>query len=81
MKGTRQAAPHPSEAPPVEVTTVSSDAPPSTRDADERHALIERAAYLIAESRGFAPGEELNDWLAAEAEVDRQLLHVAARPE
>jgi len=81
MKGTRQAAPHPSEAPPVEVAAVSGDAPPSAPDPDERHALVERTAYYFAEKRGFAPGEELDDWLAAEAEVDRQLLQVAARPE
>jgi hypothetical protein len=27
------------------------------------------AAYFIAEKRGFEPGHELDDWLAAEAEV------------
>ena len=39
--------------------------------AAERHNLIAEAAYLIAERRGFAPGHELSDWLAAEREVDR----------
>lgn len=38
----------------------------------ERHRLIAETAYLIAERRGFAPGHELSDWLAAEHEVDRQ---------
>jgi hypothetical protein len=28
--------------------------------------LIEREAYLRAERRGFEPGHELEDWLAAE---------------
>ena len=37
----------------------------------ERHQLIAEAAYLIAKRRGFSPGEELSDWLAAEEEVDR----------
>ena len=32
--------------------------------------MIERAAYLIAEGRAFAPGHELSDWLVAEAEVE-----------
>ena len=39
----------------------------------QRHALIATAAYYLAERRGFAPGCELEDWLAAEAEVDAQL--------
>lgn len=47
--------------------------------ANRRRAMIELAAYLRAEQRGFAPGRELDDWLAAEAEVDRQLLEAAAK--
>jgi hypothetical protein len=35
-----------------------------------RHAMIAEKAYLRAERRGFAPGHETEDWLAAEAEVD-----------
>jgi hypothetical protein len=30
---------------------------------------VAEAAYFIAEKRGFGPGHELEDWLAAEAEV------------
>lgn len=30
------------------------------------HDQVAQAAYLIAEARGFAPGAELDDWLAAE---------------
>jgi hypothetical protein len=33
------------------------------------HAQIAERAYLRAQLRGFAPGQELDDWLAAEAEV------------
>lgn len=40
-------------------------------DAGKRHKLISEAAYFIAERRGFAPGHELSDWLAAEREVNR----------
>ena len=36
--------------------------------SDDRHKWIAEAAYFIAERRGFAPGHELSDWLAAEAE-------------
>jgi hypothetical protein len=42
--------------------------------ADQRRrTLIARAAYFRARRRGFAPGHALDDWLAAEAEVDQQL--------
>jgi hypothetical protein len=41
--------------------------------AEERRLLIAQAAYFRAEKRGFAPGGELQDWLAAEAEIDGQL--------
>lgn len=36
----------------------------------ERQQLIAEAAYYIAESRGFSPGNELEDWLQAEQGVD-----------
>jgi hypothetical protein len=32
--------------------------------------MIRRAAYLRSLNRGFQPGNELEDWLAAEREVD-----------
>ena len=35
---------------------------------------IRRLAYLMAERRGFEPGHESDDWLAAEQEV-RQRYH------
>ncbi|HLZ96738.1 MAG TPA: DUF2934 domain-containing protein [Steroidobacteraceae bacterium] len=34
--------------------------------------MIAEAAYFRAEKRGFRAGHELEDWLAAEADVDRQ---------
>jgi hypothetical protein len=43
------------------------------RQPEERHASIARAAYFRSQNRGFQPGFELEDWLAAEAEVDRRL--------
>jgi hypothetical protein len=36
----------------------------------DREARIAEAAYWRAERRGFAAGQELEDWLAAEKEVD-----------
>ena len=44
-----------------------------TVSEDARRAMIAQAAYLRAERRGFAPGGELEDWMAAEAEVDALL--------
>lgn len=38
----------------------------------DRHAAIAEAAYLRSKNRGFAPGHELDDWLAAEAEIDER---------
>jgi hypothetical protein len=46
-------------------------------DPGQRTALISKAAYFRAQRRGFAPGHEMEDWLAAEAEVDSQLLRGA----
>jgi len=40
---------------------------------DVRRAMIAEAAYLRAERRGFAPGNEREDWIAAELEVDALL--------
>jgi hypothetical protein len=40
---------------------------------NERHHLISTAAYYLAERRGFIPGLELQDWLKAEAEIDKNL--------
>jgi hypothetical protein len=41
----------------------------ATEGDEERQRLIREAAYRRAEQRGFAPGEELDDWLAAEREI------------
>jgi hypothetical protein len=47
--------------------------PPTKPVGDERLSMIARAAYYRAERRNFEPGHELEDWLAAESEVDRRL--------
>ena len=39
--------------------------------AQERQSLIAEKAYFRALQRGFRSGHELEDWLAAEAEVDQ----------
>lgn len=40
--------------------------------AEERQRMIATAAYLRAERRDFESGHEFEDWLEAEAEIDRQ---------
>jgi hypothetical protein len=54
--------------------------PGATRfvDPEQRAALIAEAAFFRAEKRGFAPGHEVEDWLAAEAEVDTKLMAALA---
>jgi hypothetical protein len=41
--------------------------------AAEFTLVIAERAYIKAERRGFAPGHELEDWLAAEREVNALL--------
>jgi len=49
-------------------------------DPERRDWLIAEAAYFRAEKRGFAPGHETEDWLAAEAEVDARLMKSDSAP-
>jgi len=51
---------------------------PNFVDPQQRAALIARAAYFRALNRAFEPGSEVTDWLAAEAEVDAELLRGTA---
>ena len=60
----------------VAVVGASEDADvaqPTAPDAEAQVAdhqiKIAMAAYFIAEKRGFEPGHELEDWVAAEAET------------
>lgn len=41
--------------------------------SEERTRLVAEAAYFKAAQRGFAGGGELEDWIAAEAEIDALL--------
>jgi Protein of unknown function (DUF2934) len=53
--------------------TAQKPAAPVVISEDVRRGMIAEAAYLRAERRGFAPGGEREDWMAAEAEVDALL--------
>lgn len=52
------------------------NAAPGRLDPAERRRLVAEAAYYRAQHRDFAPGHELDDWLDAEAEIER---HAPAR--
>ena len=45
-------------------------APAAEPGEAQRKTMIAEAAYYRAERRGFAPGMALEDWLAAEQEID-----------
>ena len=61
-------------AEPAKPAAPAAGAPPRIMVTEEaRRAMIAEAAYLRAERRGFASGNEEEDWLAAEAEVDALL--------
>lgn len=52
----------------------SPDATPGkTVTPEERWRMVAEAAYLRAEKRGFSGGNPTDDWLAAEAEIDKIL--------
>lgn len=42
-------------------------------EPERRQAMIADAAYYYAEQRGFASSHELDDWLAAERQIDQAL--------
>lgn len=69
-KGVPKAAPAPRAR---KATDGAKASKPGAVPAEQRRNYIEMAAYYIAERRGFAPGNPLEDWVQAEAEIDRLL--------
>lgn len=63
---TRQASPKAAAA----KVPGASAAKPKSVAPEQRRNYIEMAAYYIAERRAFAPGNLLDDWVQAEAEID-----------
>lgn len=47
-----------------------SDSPSADSDCP-REQMIAEAAYFRAQQRGFIPGNEMFDWLQAEADIER----------
>ena len=58
---------------PTEVTATRLERREIPSFSETREARIAEAAYWRAERRGFVAGQELDDWLAAEREVDEDL--------
>lgn len=50
----------------------TTEAPSGNYDCP-REQMIAEAAYYRAERRGFVPGNEMSDWLEAEADVEHVL--------
>jgi len=48
----------------------SAVAPAASVESQNREQMIAEAAYFRAEQRNFEFGRELDDWLAAELEID-----------
>jgi hypothetical protein len=42
-------------------------------EPESRDAMIAEAAYFRSAHRGFEPGHEVDDWLAAESDIDAAL--------
>lgn len=72
-KTTPKAAPKVAPKPRAKKAGGAAPGKPSTVPAEQRRNYVEMAAYYIAERRGFAPGNPLEDWVQAEAEIDRLL--------
>lgn len=51
---------------------------PMAPDAEQRHRMIQVAAYYLAEQRGFAPGHAEHDWIRAEHEIERMIERLRA---
>lgn len=48
--------------------------------AAERSRMIAEAAYYRAQNRGFDNGDSVDDWIAAEREIDARLLSPPEAP-
>lgn len=72
-KAAPKAAPKSATKPRAKKPRGAAPRQPSIVPAEQRRNYIEMAAYYIAERRGFAPGNPLEDWVQAEAEIDQLL--------
>jgi hypothetical protein len=68
------AAKEPAKAKVAKPSARAKTAAPTAPAVDDRQRRVEMAAYFRAERRGFEPGRELEDWFAAEAEIEAQIV-------
>jgi Protein of unknown function (DUF2934) len=68
----KRAAPKSPDFTPAEVKAQPAATP---RDENERRTMIAVAAYFRAAARGFAPGDPVQDWIMAEAEIAKKFSH------
>jgi hypothetical protein len=73
----REAQPTPAPTPVATGTANSVERAPAFITPERRYALIAEAAYLRALQRHFEPGHEVEDWLAAEADINGLLTGTA----
>lgn len=60
--------------------TAKKPAAPKKLAAEKRRYYVEVAAFYIAERRGFHGGSQLEDWVQAEAEINRLLQEGVLKP-
>ena len=65
-----RAGKHAAAQPPVNSIVTRSSAYLEPLD---REAMVAESAYFRSAHRGFEPGHEVDDWLAAESEIDAAL--------
>lgn len=63
---------------PAAVKTAAAKKSPAKKKSssvtvEHRNHMIATAAYYLAERRGFAVGHDVQDWVAAELQIDAQL--------
>jgi hypothetical protein len=75
---TKSAAKPAAAAQPAKTAAKKSAAP--ALSPEQRRCYVEVAAYYMAERRGFNGGSEMEDWVAAEAEIDRLLREGVLKP-
>jgi hypothetical protein len=84
-KATKTATPADTKAPakkpaaPKKAAVKAGNANVSALTNEQRRYYVEVAAYYIAERRGFC-GSQLEDWVQAEAEIDRLLREGILKP-
>lgn len=57
---------------PVPIVGIDTSDSSGNEQKDGYVSRVAECAYFKSEARGFVPGHEINDWLAAETEVSKE---------